>query len=361
MSWRRLALVSAALVILVAVLLVGRTRTERDPSAASIIASTVTERGPGAAAPVRRSGGDSEQARGRDGGRVVVRGAWGAGQGDFGRRSGEEQNAEGPMAIASGPGGEVIVLDQVNARAVRFGPDGAVRGSVALGPDTAQDLAMSEDGRIAVLDRVGAGQVLLHGPDGVLAGQVPVAGGPIAEAGGATGVFIDAHGVWVEREHGELVRVAGTDGTADPDRPTQPGRPTRDGLAFVHASLPSRTDGIAQLRLFDRDGQLLWQRSVAFGRPIVQLLLLDSDRAGRVYLGAHLGRESSEPPFMLVDQAIVIARYVAEGGVETGRLALPATDAPEEVLRPLAVTDEGAILQLVPGDAGVEIVRYEFP
>ena len=67
-----------------------------------------------------------------------------------------------------------------------------------------------------------------------------------------TGVFADDKGVYVEREHTALVRIADGQGRSDPGREELPGRPTRDGRLFIAASIADRAGGLASVRAFDR-------------------------------------------------------------------------------------------------------------
>ena len=70
--------------------------------------------------------------------RVLARGSWGAGPGQFGR--GQDTAGVGPMSLALEADGSLQVLDQVNRRIVRLGSDGARRGSLPLSTETALDL-----------------------------------------------------------------------------------------------------------------------------------------------------------------------------------------------------------------------------
>jgi hypothetical protein len=264
------------------------------------------------------------------------------------------------MAAALSPGGDLVVLDQVNGRAQRFRRDGSFDRAIDVGSETAQDVAVGPDGDLAVLDRDG-NELSIYDEQGNLVSQLPLAGGPIDQAGGVTGVFADSTGVYVEREHTEVVRVADADGKADPDRPTQPGRPSRDGLYYLNASILDKQAGTARIRVFDRDANLMWERAAQFPRSILHLLLLDSDKRGRLYLGALVAREASEPPFELTEVAQVILRFSLSDGAADGALELPAPTAPEEMFRELVVTDEGDILQMVPTAEGFEVVRWTFP
>jgi hypothetical protein len=99
---------------------------------------------------------------------------------------------------------------------------------------------------------------------------------------------------------------------------------------------------------------------VRVGAPILHVLMLDSDRRGRVYLGVDTGRESSEPPYPIVDEAIAVARLGA-GGAPEGLLALPALPGADESFRPLTVDDSGAVYAMYAGADALEVVRYEFP
>ena len=100
---------------------------------------------------------------------------YGSGPGQVGARAADESNPEGPMAILATSNG-LLVLDQVNARIQRFDKDGKPIGSIPIGPDTAQDIAVDDKGRVAVLDRVHEGQVLSYDENGNLIGQAPVQG-----------------------------------------------------------------------------------------------------------------------------------------------------------------------------------------
>jgi hypothetical protein len=261
--------------------------------------------------------------------------------------------------LATGNG--LLVLDQVNARIQRYDKDGKPIGSVPIGPDTAQDIAVDDKGRMAVLDRVHEGQVLSYDENGALIGQAPVQGGPITEAGGTTAVYINDQGTFVEREHGEIVRILGPDGKPDDDRGTYPGRPLRDGGGFVQALLADQAGGVATVRLFNATSDFVWQRSVRFPAPIISIVLLDSDKRGRVFFGAHIANESPDPPHDLIGERIVVVAMAQSDGADRGSLVLPPPAEADESMRPLTVDDAGTVYQMLPGQSGMEIRAYAFP
>jgi hypothetical protein len=202
--------------------------------------------------------------------------------------------------------------------------------------------------------------VQVWGADGKLANEVPLVGKGITEGGATTGVFADEQGIYVEREHGAVVRVAGADGTSDPERPELAGRPSRDGRLLLRAAIADRAAGTFVVQAFDRaSGAAAWTRTLSVGAPILHLLLLDSDRRGLIYAAAATGRESTEPPYPILDETITVAR-LDEQGAPRGTLVLPPLPAADETFRPLCVDDDGAIYEMVPTADALEVVRYSF-
>ncbi len=256
------------------------------------------------------------------------------------------------MSFVAGKDGETWVLDQVNARVERFGPDGRFTRELRLDGDTAQELAVGPDGKLYVLDRLARREVAIYDSDGNPLRRVPIAG----EGGAVTGMFVDASGLWLEREHTDTVRIAGADGTPDTSHPTAPGRPSRDGTTTLRAALVARGGPEVNLYAGDR-----WRRTLTLPHAILYLLLLDSDRRGHVFLGARVGDESPEPPFAIRNQATIVLRLDLATGADAGALTLPAYTGPDEMFRELAVTDDGAVVQMLPSADGVTISTYRFP
>src|ERR1044071_9790448 len=63
--------------------------------------------------------------------RAIVSAGFGAGPGQLGGRAADESNPEGPMAIVATSGG-LAVLDQVNARIVRYDMNGKPLGVIPI-------------------------------------------------------------------------------------------------------------------------------------------------------------------------------------------------------------------------------------
>lgn len=286
----------------------------------------------------------------------VARGAWGSALGSFGHTSEPEANPEGPMAIAVARDGSLDVLDARNGRVQRFVNGRAVSTAGPVGA-AAQDLAHTPDGRVVALDRLGAGTVTVFDREGRAAATVALRGGPIAEGGAVTGVFADADGIYVEHAHREVVRVADAEGRDDPARPTLWGRPSRDGAQLLRAAIEDRAGGTVRVTVAAREnGAVDWSAAVPMGASVLHLVMLDSDRAGRVYVAATVGTFTEDG---LRDPALVVARLDRAGTVD-GTLRLPPLAGDDELFRPVVVDDAGAVYVMDSGPDGLVVRRHAF-
>ncbi len=299
------------------------------------------------AAPARRDSG------------VFAKFGWGSGSENLGRDRPEEANPEGPMSFAVDAQGRAVVLDQVNGRLLRLGEDGAVKDEVPLTVRAAQDVAVAQDGTLAVLDRLADRTVAIHDETGKLLGELPVAGRGIDEPGGVTGLFIDGEDVYLEREHGALVKVGDTQGRPDSERPEIPGRPSRNGKFFLNAGLIDAAGGRLYVNAISRPEQdHLYTRELQLGVPLLAILALDTDLQGVVYVGLLV-----ELPGATADEAsrfnVRLVCLRGEDGAPLGQAELPATTLPEESFRDFAIQNEGGVLYAYRTEAGVEYRRAD--
>jgi hypothetical protein len=291
---------------------------------------------------------------------ALVHAAWGEGSGQLGRKTAHESAPEGPMSLTVDRSGNLYVLDEINRRIQRWSKAGAPLPPIPLNGDTAQDLALGKRGNVALLDRLGERNLQLVSADGKPLGEVGLVGKHIPEGGGTTGLFTDDSGnFYVEYEHQAMVRVADSDGNSDADRPTVPGRPSRDGRIFLGAALADRAAGTAMVRGLDAAGNPLWQSLVSLGGPLLYLTLLDSDADGNVYLAGHTAETSPQPPYPLVNEQLVLVS-LSPDGAPRGLMALPASPPVAENFRELAVGDDGTLYRMILGEGGVTVETYHF-
>lgn len=289
--------------------------------------------------------------------RIVVSAAWGDGPGQLGVVRTGEQNPEGPMALDVGPGGEVVVLDQVNSRLQVFA-SGQPPRAVPLPGRTFQDLALDGRGLVVLLDRVGTGAVVAVAlADGQVRWRLPLVGPLVPEAGGVTGVFAHDDGAWVEVEHTRLVHLADLHGTAVVAPRQGKGRRSADGRNWLRAA---RVDGAsAEVVAEPLAGSLGGFRTVLpFATPLRTLRGLDSDRSGRTLLLASLWREDPANPDRVLDERLQ-AVLLGPGGAEVARLDLAPATGPEEQFRTVRLGPDGAVYHLRCGPDGATVVQVK--
>jgi hypothetical protein len=287
--------------------------------------------------------------------RTVVRAGWGGGRGELGRNLPMEANAEAPMSITTAPDGTVLVLDQVNGRIARFAADGTPLDPIALGVDEPQDLAVGADGTMVVLDRLVSRRVAILGPDGREVGSLPLEGEGVPEPAGVTGVFLDGDDVYVERENGPLVRIGDRQGS-EREREEIPGRPSRDGQSYLMTGLIEPQAGRFYVNSIARPSrEHRFTRDIAVPLALRQILLLDTDRSGVIYV-AVAGWPYGAPEGAEEVRLMCLSPL---DGTTVGFAVLPGNAGPEETLRELTVLDGGGVLYAVRTEAGVEIGLYD--
>jgi hypothetical protein len=322
------------------------------------------------AAPGLGAGGDASlQARGAAGSQargptsadagveVVATFGWGSGDDQLGRDRQPEGNPEGPMSFAPGPDGSVWILDQVNQRLVKIGPAGRRLGTVPLPLQAAQDVVVTKDGSALVMDRLVDKAVAVIGPDGKPRGELKLEGKGVPEGGATTGLFEDGDDVLVEREHGDLVRLGKVSGKADPERGEVPGRPSKDGAAYLTAMLVDPAAGLVALTSVSKATLAhRFTSQLSFGSAVLALVLLDSDASGLAYVGAQREVAGSTPEAPRVGLSVLCVD--GADGRPVGQVSFPANAVPEESFRELAVGGDGAILFLRRTEQGAQLERH---
>ncbi|APR75251.1 Hypothetical protein A7982_00597 [Minicystis rosea] len=259
----------------------------------------------------------------------------------------------GPMSLAVGPGGKIYILDQINGRVVRRGPDGSLEATSEMKLTGAQDIAVGKDGSMAVLDRVVDKAIALYDANGNLRAQLPIEGEGIEEPGHITGVYIDGSDVLVEREHGTLLKIGDVNGIPLEPRVEVPGRPTRDGLSWITAGITDAQTGHAYVSSIDRkSGDHRFTRQIKFKSEIQSILLLDTDKNGTIYFAVELHEDPAADYVML--QCLE-----PQKGALVGSATLPVNTMPEETFRDLTVLDDGGVLYAVRGSDGVSYRRFD--
>jgi hypothetical protein len=287
--------------------------------------------------------------------RVLARFGWGEGEGQLGRLiPADESNPEAPMSLAVDARGAIVLLDQVNNRLVKLKADGTADGTLPLTVQGAQDVVVAKDGTVAVLDRLSDRTVALYGPDGKPAGELELVGKGVEDPGDVTGLFTDGNDVLVEREHGDTVKLGDTKGAADPARPEFPGRPSRDGQAYLTAGIADAAEGRVTVTAVERKGGARrFTREYRFGALVFSLMLLDSDSAGIIYLVAQIDGPKADAPLL------TMLCLDPVDGRPLGRALVAANTGAEETMRELSVLDSGGVLYLRRTEQGSQLMRLD--
>lgn len=293
-------------------------------------------------------------------GAVFAQFGWGSGEGQLAHKRPDEANPEGPMSLAIDKRGNVMVLDQVNDRLVKLDKSGKVVGSTPLTVQGAQDITVAADGTTLVMDRIIDKSIAVIGPDGKQVGELPIEGKNLEEGGAATGVFTDGEDVYVEREHGDLVKVGTTSGKADTNREEVPGRPSRDGSAYLTAGISVPGEDRLYVGAIDKASrQQRFQREYRLGSAVLGLMLLDTDASGIIYVAAlttvAVAGKSAEDARPMV----LLLCLDPLDGRPLGRAELPANMHADETFRELVVTDEGGVLYLYRSDEHAQLQKYD--
>ena len=349
---RAAIVVAALLLVVLACVVLGRVGVIRGRT--SPVPPHLAGQGSGLLAGAPRPAGvrgpsDGGRARSAHDARPVTLG-WGSGQGQVGRRRDPESVSEGPMAFTHGKDGSLYVLDQVNGRILRRGPDGTWLAPIELSGVTAQDLRVDATGGVAVLDRLGDRSLQRYDAAGTAQGSVPLAQLGLVDAAGATGLFDnDSGGLFIEESlQGQGKRVVHSiDGG-----PVLPGRPSRDGAQLVSAAIVSRTAGQLVVRALDVGGTTRWESPIVTTPSIVSVILCDTDSDGNVYVGVIHAR-STHGSTELSDEQLDVWKLTRDGKTSAhAALTHPASGL--DTLHELSVGADGTVWWMHPAanDAG---------
>ncbi len=372
---KRVGLGFAVLVVVAAVVWMLSSGSEEpsapaSPNTGTIAASPVPDGAPSIASLRKRAaaiedGGVPEVKREPG---VIATFSWGSGENQLGRRREQESSPEAPMSLTVDGKGNLWVLDQINGRLVRVDKNGKPLESTPLSVQGAQDVVISKDGTAVVLDRLVDKSIALVGPDGKPRGELKLEGKNLDEGGGSvTGVFTDGDDVYVEREHGDLVKVGDTKGKSDPEREEVPGRPSRDGTMYLNAGIAEVPGNRAYVNVIERASKAhRFTREYTFPAELTAITLLDSDRSGIIYFGVVTMLEGPRPAGLAEHEQNPNIRVTGVllcldplDGRPLGRAEIPVNTNADETFREMTVLDEGGVVFLQRTEEQAQLKKYD--
>jgi len=280
-------------------------------------------------------------------GEVILRGGWGAGLGEFGKR--DEASRPGPMDFAL-VNGTLYVLDPVNARVQVFDlASGSARG-IEINTHTADFLHVAPDGTVTVLDAFVRREFRVFEANGALRYQARVPD----TISLPSAVAADGHRVWIEERHDRVFELDASgvrSGQAASVVRNVPGRPIA-GSRFVHAR--KLADGAVQLRVgTEADEQGLY--ALRFPGRVAAVTALETDGDGRTYVAVRRADRLAEGT---VESDLLVTRLGSDGRPDGVRV-LPDAYVTDHY-RKIFVTASGELIQMQTTEEGVQFVRWTF-
>ncbi len=251
--------------------------------------------------------------------------------------------------------GRAFVLDQVNSRVEVFEPGREPR-TIALPGDTFQDLALAKNDGIILIDRLTTGSVAYVDKTGKVSHEIAVAGQGIEEGGDVTAMTSRSDGVWLEVKHANLVRVADADGNPLEDREIVQGRFAADGVSVMRASRSGSHAAFVSVKSPDKPVTALAR--VSFDLTIHEILGLETDKSGRIFLGVGLIEESQNPPFDILRSSELVV-VLGANGAELARVEFPASTGPEESFRRIRLGADGSLYHLGFDEQGATLAKVQ--
>jgi hypothetical protein len=304
------------------------------------------------------NGGDTAT----DGAEIVLSGSWGAALGSFGMQENEEGSSTGPMSFTLAPDGKLYVLDQINNRVQEFDGPTPLRAIPIPGEALFEDLAVDADGQIALLDYQKTKAVTLLSAEGEVRATIPLLGPGLVSTQEITGLFMfgeaGTSGIWVESAMTELVRVAGLDGTPDPEQPSLFGRPVWFGdpgsqvlYLLKVESLGDITAVVSARPRMNGDGNQI-KTTITFKNRVQGFLDLSHDDQANIYLVANL----LEEPDLNLDEVVVLDKDLTS---VLARKAISAGSSALDTFQTVRVSQDGHFYQMALDEAGLVIRKVK--
>lgn len=279
---------------------------------------------------------------------LILRGGWGPGLGEFGKR--DEASRPGPMDFAL-VDGTLYVLDPVNARVQVFDlASGSVR-AMEINTHTADFLHVARDGTVTVLDAFVRREFRVFAADGSLrrTARVP------DTISLPSAVAADGDRVWIEERHDRVFELDASEarpGQAAPVVRNVPGRPIA-GDRFVHAR--KLADGSVDLRI-GAEGSGQNRRTLRFPGRIEAVTALETDGADRTYIAVRRAGRAAEGSA----RSDLLVTRLRPDGYPDGTRVLPDAYVTDHY-RKIFVTPSGELIQMQTTEEDVRFVRWTFP
>lgn len=284
---------------------------------------------------------------------TLIAGSWGNSSDAFGKA---DEGIDGPSSFVIGSNGDIYVLDQINQRIKQYDASGEFKKVINIDRRTVGNIAIAADGAIYLLDPILTKSILQYDSNGKLVQQARLND----NFQFATSLQVRGADVFAENQREEMYKIIDSGRALESDNQVNtkvPGKLKKDQAGtFMSARLLDKRN--FHVLLTDYDGKTKLKIKAESKLNINQLLLLDSDSKGNIYVGLEVYEEGPAPDYQFINNQIVVAKYDPSGKL-AGKIEFPRGHgfAP---YKELEVDDKGNVYQLQTDDAGVKIVKWMF-
>ncbi|MFN3480528.1 MAG: hypothetical protein ACK415_09090, partial [Thermodesulfovibrionales bacterium] len=265
-----------------------------------------------------------------------------------------EANPEGPMSFALSKNEEIYILDQINRRIQVFKQGKRIK-TIPIPEETFIDIELLPGGKIVLLDSTVKKSVYIIDFRGKIINIIPLKGRLIPDVSLVAGIQVIEKGqwagIWVNID-GRSVMIADHNGT-EVERISVPGIFYQDGTGIF--DVEKIGGATVTLKIYEKGSLSRFNSSDLFlNVEIIHIIGIGTDTNGKIYLG--LFTDESENKTEKLSNYIVI---INSGLQEIGRFKLDLQKTSHEIWRPIRISADGYVYQLVVNKHSVYIKKFE--
>lgn len=260
-----------------------------------------------------------------------------------------EASPEYPESFVLGENGEVYILDIANRKIKIFKNGKIIKTIPILSDGYFQDIALTQDGKILLLDNIVEKSVFLIDSQGKIIKKIPLEGNLIAYAPEVTGVRVVYSGkwagIWVEKE-AFSVKIANLDGT-ETLRIAVPGKFYEDGTRIFDTQIIGEANFM--LYLYEKGSFSNFKEIDVFLNDYICFIYnIGTDNRERIYIGLTTGAKACDNQYVLIIESNL--KIIGKFKVEV-----------ISTQHPFRVTEHGHVYQLIIDEKTkrVKILKYE--
>ncbi len=282
---------------------------------------------------------------------VIINALWGTNLGEFGNDL--TSAPQGPISFAVDKNENIYVLDQINKRVQQFDKSGNYVSMFTIDSQFVCDIDLDDKSNVYLLDGWVKKEVYKYDSVGKLLMTYQI--NPQIEW--ITQLFVRDGNIYVEVERENLYLIGNTDTVVDKlkhfDNPL-PGRIMKGPVKDKYLSAKHDNKNQITIKNIDRGKKILGEVNLGMDRPVSQIISLDSDANGNVYLTHRLMTEANDGT-IIDDQLEMVV--VSPTSKYLGKVQMPMKIFTDQ-FKIVTVSDSGNIYQMQTSEDGVKIIKW---